>query len=254
MSFHRECNTSTVGNIRSQYVYTASVQNQYHRRTKIRISRINCFNSRNYGTKHLWDPSSWSRKIKDEDVDMDVPNLSKDIPKRIKHYKRHAKADTVPSITDGWRDALFRDRQEEICSIGDFYHELDHLWKRERHNKLLVFAWVSFDVISTATSSRADYVQMCKEFRKLRDAIAVNGTQQPHSHVSYSEATRTTATAAVTRLMNVILVSWPIFHLIVGLENVLNFNATFFLCSDATSVYTEIPVAVLLWRISHVKF
>ena len=28
VSFHRECNTSAVGNIRSQYVYTASAENQ----------------------------------------------------------------------------------------------------------------------------------------------------------------------------------------------------------------------------------
>ena len=73
-------------------------------------------------------------------------------------------------------------------------------------------------------------------------------TQQCHSYLSYSVATIWTAiaaVAAVTGLKNVILMSWPILHLVVGLENVLNFNATFFLCSFATSVYTEIPVAVL---------
>ena len=43
-----------------QDVFSVTTENQYHRRTKIRISKTNCCNSRNFGTKRLRVPSSWS--------------------------------------------------------------------------------------------------------------------------------------------------------------------------------------------------
>ena len=47
------------------------------------------------------------KRTTDVDADVEVPNLSKDIVKRIKHSKKHAKAGTVRSIIDGWRTRCF---------------------------------------------------------------------------------------------------------------------------------------------------
>ena len=84
---------------------------------------------------------------------MEVQKPSENIVKRTKHSKRHANADTTRSITDGWRDALFRDRQEEICSIGDFYHELGQL-RKPLHESVNVTMDYWYSLKSALTSTR----------------------------------------------------------------------------------------------------
>ena len=199
-------------------------------------------------------------RIRDVDVDVEVPSLSKDIPKRIKHSERHAKA-WYSSVHHRWmEDALFRDSQEKIDWTEDFCHEWDQVgtstWReRKRYNK----CWYSFKSALTLTRqqtwqqrNRALLASRCaRNFAKQRElsqqtdsttliTSRVFNSDNNGSGRSSRSNSRSSGKAGGPQIggYDQSSSSWQ------GWTFVVNFNATFFLPSCATSLGTEKPAAV----------